>query len=69
MAGDKSPYLGIEFWQTIGRATWASRQRMDVQFSPDGNLIATASHDGTVRIWSGKTGEPIAMDELENNST
>jgi WD40 repeat protein len=27
-----------------------------VAFSPDGTLLATASHDGTVRIWDSATG-------------
>eukprot|EP00490_Sorites_sp_Unknown_P021719 CAMPEP_0114695042 /NCGR_PEP_ID=MMETSP0191-20121206/70908_1 /TAXON_ID=126664 /ORGANISM="Sorites sp." /LENGTH=51 /DNA_ID=CAMNT_0001990781 /DNA_START=38 /DNA_END=189 /DNA_ORIENTATION=+ len=26
-------------------------------FSPDGMLIASASYDGTARVWSSRTGE------------
>ena len=31
-----------------------------VTFSPDGNLIATASDDGTARLWDAATGEPVS---------
>src|SRR5262249_51396301 len=29
------------------------------EFSPDGKLIATASHDHTARLWDAATGEPV----------
>ena len=31
-----------------------------VAFSPDGALLATAPADGTARIWTAATGEPLA---------
>ena len=30
---------------------------VEVVYSPDGNRLASAGHDGTVRIWNVKSGE------------
>jgi WD40 repeat protein len=30
-----------------------------IEFSPDGNVIATSSKDGTARVWDATTGEPL----------
>lgn len=38
----------------------AGRVISDVEFSPDGNQLATAGDNGTIRLWNASTGEPIA---------
>lgn len=34
-------------------------------FSPDGELILTASDDGTVRWWDGKTGKNVGIIDFD----
>ncbi len=42
-----------------------SDQVIDGVFSPDGKLLATASLDGTVRMWDAKTGAPVTTFETD----
>ena len=34
-------------------------QVWDVGFTPDGKFLATASNDGTARVWGNRTGRPL----------
>src|SRR5262249_58731281 len=36
------------------------------EFSPDGKLIATASHDYTARLWDAATGKPVTAPLLHD---
>jgi WD40 repeat protein len=44
-----------------------TEQVTSVAISPDGRRIATASNDGTARIWDAQTGAPIDMLRYSNN--
>ena len=39
-----------------------------IAFSPDGKLVASGSHDGTVQLWDSATGEPRGTLEGHTNS-
>jgi WD40 repeat protein len=64
MAGDVQPYgyelilwteSGMEVRRLPGHTSWVR----GVAFAPDGSRAASASWDGTVRIWSLETGEEL----------
>ena len=38
-------------------------------FSPDGHRLATASKDGTVRVWNPDTGQPVGAPLTGHTST
>jgi WD40 repeat protein/DNA-binding SARP family transcriptional activator len=62
--------IPIEIQDALHQAVLASRLRLtlrghtsdvwDVAFSPDGAQLATASWDGTAKIWDAKTGDELA---------
>jgi WD40 repeat protein len=56
--------------RTVAVLTEHTRGIQDLAFSPDDRLLATASLDGTARIWDAHTGQPLRVlehpDGLEN---
>ena len=45
--------------QTVAVLTAHTRQVQDLAYSPDSTLLATASIDGTARIWDARTGQEL----------
>lgn len=45
---------------SIGKPLMHDKTILKASFSPDGELVATASDDHTVRIWRTSSGEPVA---------
>jgi WD40 repeat protein len=56
-------FFAPDVFQTALLALWVSPKQQDrvnsVSFSPDGGLLASASDDGTVRIWDIATGKEV----------
>jgi WD40 repeat protein len=47
--------------QRVSTLTGHSGGVLDLEFSPDGSRLATASYDGTVWMWDPRSGEPIEV--------
>jgi len=47
--------------RTAAHAFWHADEVWQAVFSPDERLIATASRDGSARLWNSQTGEPVGL--------
>jgi RNA polymerase sigma factor (sigma-70 family) len=50
----------VKSWGVRATLTGHTDSVWDLGYSRDGTLLATASKDGTVRLWNAKTGKPVA---------
>ena len=62
----KTSGVGNQGDRIVATLTGHEDQVYSVAYSPDGNLVASSSFDGTVRIWDTRTGEE-AMPPLRSN--
>lgn len=72
IAGGRSP-LTLQFWDIEADRfipTSADHQDTvtDVQFSPNGELVASASEDGTVKLWDAETGTLLATHDQHQDA-
>jgi hypothetical protein len=51
---------GAKAWDVRATLEGHTATVWGITYSPDGTLLATASKDGTVRLWNARTGKPVA---------